>query len=394
MTLALALQFQDFFNSDHTWSRAISASTKQAIVWATHDQVRSESSHEWTAQASSESSHEWTAQASSKKLLTWLLKWATDCSQLKWDLYWLLNILSNQASDSISSLNCDSTISLSYIDSQTSSTDTHEQSSFNMSNEEVSSSEQNSSFFTAQWQELNNIIRQAIAAALIANQLVSSWGGSNGNNRLNSSDNGNNTGPTVSVPSVSTSSHWKADEVGLFDPHLDKSHEEGEVVTVSKEIYYWSVMLFIEQIQNITTIKGAQLVWINLNTCLHGSALAWYTSELSNLEWVGLHSDENSVKEWCWALKEQFKELTSVTLFNLTITKYTMADAQSHCEPAVYIQLILQHAKSANIDSVENQLIFVYQNIATELHIFIDSPTSTITVSHFIQTLKMKKNTW
>ena len=394
MTLALALQFQDFFNSDHAWSRAIPASTKQAIARATCGQARSESSCERTAQASSESSCGQTAQASSKELLIWLPEWATDRSQLKWDLYWLLNILLNQAFDSISSLNCGSTTSLSYVDPQTSPTDTHEQSSFNMSNEEVFSSEQNSSFFTAQWQELNNIIRQAIAAALIANQLVSSWGGSNGNNRLNSSDNGNNTGPTVSVPSVSTSSHWKADEVGLFDPHLDKSHEEGEVVTVSKEIYYWSVMLFIEWIQDIATIKGAQLVWINLNTCLCGGALAWYTSELSNLERVGLRSDENGVEEWCRALKGQFKESTSVTLSNLTITKYTMADAQSHCEPAAYVQSILQHARSANIDSVENQLTFAYQNIATELRAFIDPPTSTITVSHFIQTLEMKKDTW
>ena len=86
--------------------------------------------------------------------------------------------------------------------------------------------------------------------------------------------------------------------------------------------------------------------------------------------------------------------MTSVALFNLTITKYIMVNAQSHCESAVYVQSILQHTKSVNIDSVENQLIFAYQNIVTELCIFIDSSMSTITVSHFIQTLKMKKNTW
>ena len=166
-----------------------------------------------------------------------------------------------------------------------------------MSNEEIFSSEQNSSFFTAQQQKLNNIIRQTIAAALIANQLVFSWDKSNENNKLNSFSNENNTDSTVSVSSVSTSSYWKADEIRLFDLYLDKSYEEEEVITVSKKIYYWSVILFIEWIQNIVTIKKAQLIWINLNTCFCDSALTWYISELFNLEWVDLHSDENNVKE-------------------------------------------------------------------------------------------------
>ena len=58
-------------------------------------------------------------------------------------------------------------------------------------------------------------------------------------------------------------------------------------------------MLFIERIWDMAMIKGAQLVRINLNTCLHGASLAWYTSELSNLERVGLQNDENGVEEWC-----------------------------------------------------------------------------------------------
>ena len=96
---------------------------------------------------------------------------------------------------------------------------------------------------------------------------------------------------------LSQLTHWKADEIDLFNPHLDKSHEEGEIVTVSKDVYYWSVMLFIEHIQDIVTIKGAQLVRTNLNICLWSASLTWYTSELFNLERIGLWNDKNSVKE-------------------------------------------------------------------------------------------------
>ena len=173
-------------------------------------------------------------------------------------------------------------------------------------------------------------------------------------------------------------------EISLFDPHLNKFHRDSEIITVEKNIYYWSVMLFIEWIQNMATIKDAQLVRINLNTYLHDASLIWYTSELFNLERVGLQNNENSVKEWCWALKNWFKKSASVVLVSLTSTKYTMTDAQSHWEPSVYVQTILHHAKSVNIDSVENQLTFVYQNIITDLWAFVDPSTGTITVSQFI----------
>ena len=45
---------------------------------------------------------------------------------------------------------------------------------------------------------------------------------------------------------LSQSTHWKVNKISLFDPHLNKSHEDSEIVTVSKDVYYWSVMLFIK----------------------------------------------------------------------------------------------------------------------------------------------------
>ena len=70
-----------------------------------------------------------------------------------------------------------------------------------------------------------------------------------------------------------------------------------------------------------------------------------------------------------------------------------MTDAQSHCEPSAYVQTILCHIKSVNINSIENQLTFIYQNIVTDLQAFVDLFTDTITVSQFISTLKLKKDT-
>lgn len=114
-------------------------------------------------------------------------------------------------------------------------------------------------------------------------------------------------------------------------------------------------------------IKGAQLVQTNLNTCLRGAALAWYTSELSNIKRAGLRNHMKGVEEWCQYLKNRFRESPAVALASLTASKYTMIDAQNHREPAAYVQTILRHAKAANIKNVENQLTFAYQNIVSDL---------------------------
>ena len=55
---------------------------------------------------------------------------------------------------------------------------------------------------------------------------------------------------------------------------------------------------------------------------------------------------------------------------------------------------MLLHAKSANIDSVENQLTFAYKGISPELRAFVNSLNNNTTVSQFIAALKKKKDTW
>ena len=200
------------------------------------------------------------------------------------------------------------------------------------------------------------------------------------------------------VPGEGTSSssteRWNSADLGYFDPHLEKSYGEGEIVTVGKDLYYRSVILFVERVRDLATVKGDALVRTNLNTSLRGAALRWYTAELSNLERTGLRNDPRGVEEWCSALLRRFKELPGVALSHLTSEKYTMADARAKREPADYVQAIMRHAKAADIDSLLNQLTFAHQGIAAELRVFIDPPSSSTTVASFIQSLEMRKDAW
>ena len=184
------------------------------------------------------------------------------------------------------------------------------------------------------------------------------------------------------------SDRWNAADLGFFDPHLDKSYGDGDIVTVGKDIYYRSVILFVERIKDLVSTKGATLVRANLNTALRGAALRWYTAELSNIERVGLRGDADSVKEWCDALMTRFRENTNVALGNLNTEKYTLQDARSRREPAGYIQAVIRHCKSAEIEGIKNQLSFAYHGITSELRAFVNPPDNDTTVSLFIKALE------
>lgn len=185
---------------------------------------------------------------------------------------------------------------------------------------------------------------------------------------------------------------WNAADMGYFDLHLDKLYGESEIVSVGKDIYYRNVILFVERIRDLASVKGAALIRSNINITLGGSALAWYTAELSNIERIGFRADENGVGEWCRALTTRFKESTGVALSHLTSEKYTFHDARTRREPTGYVQAVIRHSKAVNINKVGNQLTFAYQSIAAELRAFIDLPSAFTTVISFIQILKLKKD--
>lgn len=67
---------------------------------------------------------------------------------------------------------------------------------------------------------------------------------------------------------------WNQANFGYFDPHLnEKTHGPGKVVLVGKDVYYRNVILFVQRIQNLVTLKEAAFVRSNIPISLRGSAL-------------------------------------------------------------------------------------------------------------------------
>ena len=67
---------------------------------------------------------------------------------------------------------------------------------------------------------------------------------------------------------------WKAEKLGFFDLYLMSSLGLGDVMIVGKELYYRLIILFIDRIADLVTVKLAALVKANINICLRRVALS------------------------------------------------------------------------------------------------------------------------
>jgi hypothetical protein len=90
----------------------------------------------------------------------------------------------------------------------------------------------------------------------------------------------------------------RAADIGYFDPDLALSEGEGDCVSVGNNIYWRNVYLFTDAVKDNATGERAAVVRQNLVTCLRGSALEWYTSELDDLHRAGLKFSQDGVEQW------------------------------------------------------------------------------------------------
>ncbi len=131
----------------------------------------------------------------------------------------------------------------------------------------------------------------------------------------------------------------------------------------------------------------------NIATSLQGSALEWYTSELSDFNRDALNNDPG-VKSWINTLSHRFKVPTSVALGLLTDETYSLDDTRARRSPAQYVCAIMRHGIGCNIVNIVNQLSFAYRSLAPELRVFVTPPTESTKASDFIRALEEKQEVW
>ena len=171
-------------------------------------------------------------------------------------------------------------------------------------------------------------------------------------------------GSSADLTPKTSQERWNQAELGYFDPHLDKAHGEGEIVSVGKDVYYKNVVLFVQCLQSFVTFRGPALVKANIATSLRGSALEWYASELSDFDHDALNNNPG-VKSWINTISHRFKVPTNVALGLLTDETYSLDDARARGPSAQYVRAIMRYGIGCNIVNVANQLSFAYQGLAS-----------------------------
>ena len=146
-------------------------------------------------------------------------------------------------------------------------------------------------------------------------------------------------------------------DIGFFDPFYDnKSSDIGPGMEYTrKETFFRDVIIFIDWIKDVGRTKGIELVQLNLQLCLRGEALEWYTFQLTNAEKCLLMYGQE-LDKWISFLMERFKPLKNVGMAQLLKEQYTITDALWHREPWEYAIAIVRAAKVAKLDVIHNQL--------------------------------------
>ncbi|KAJ5226093.1 hypothetical protein N7468_007318 [Penicillium chermesinum] len=117
-------------------------------------------------------------------------------------------------------------------------------------------------------------------------------------------------GPEGQPVLASLDTSWKPSDIGLFNPEARDPSGKG-IITISNVTNYKDVFVFIDRIKDLIPTKSEEIVRANLASCLRGSALGWYSSQLSELERTALHSNPvDSPVGWFQTLEAKFRPPT------------------------------------------------------------------------------------
>ena len=182
----------------------------------------------------------------------------------------------------------------------------------------------------------------------------------------------------------------RAEEVGYFDPEYqqEQGNTQGPVVNAGKYVYYRDVYIFVDRLKDLASQHDVKQL---LSACLRGTALMWYSMELTELERDLLRDAD--LDRWYTTLINRFKIRTSAALAQLTSQSYSLTDIR-HTSPRAWIQQMLYLSKSAGLDSVYNQLLVIWNRLAVSLRRDVPEPQPTTSIGQFLMDVDAKTDIW
>ena len=188
-------------------------------------------------------------------------------------------------------------------------------------------------------------------------------------------------------------SRFNPDDVGYFDPFYEsKSADTAPAIEhTGKSTFFRDIHVFIDRIKDVARAKGEELLRQNLQLCLRGTALGWYTTELTE-------NDKRLVTynlgEWYRLLLARWKPPRSQGMTVLLREKYTVQDAARHREPREYAQTMLRAAQNADMGVMKDHMLLIWNGLDLEFQRDIPEPDGTTDYNRFLESLDKRKYQW
>ena len=187
------------------------------------------------------------------------------------------------------------------------------------------------------------------------------------------------TDPPANYPS----SRLRAADIGYFDPQ--------GVDTTGKIVIYTDVFAFTDMLLHLAETQHDD-IRTAFPLFLRGTALFWYSTELTPLERTLLSSA--TVSTLCTSLISRFKERPSIALRALISSRFTFSDIRSGKTIRTHVQEMLRFARSSGFENEFNTLLLIHNSLDTPLRGHINEPTETTTLSQFLNAIDAKWSLW
>ena len=188
---------------------------------------------------------------------------------------------------------------------------------------------------------------------------------------------------------------WNASEVEFFDSLYDeKSINIDQIMKHAEEnTYFRDIHLFIERAKDIFIIQENQQIRDNLFTCLREFVLQWYTFEISTKA-KQLMRYEDEIDHWTTQLLRRFKKSTNVFINIILKERYTMNDARNRRKSREYVVKILRTIKSAELESMTNQIIIIFNDLDVEFRKNLTKSSNVLFMNFFLRKMNDVKEIW
>ncbi|KAN0086940.1 hypothetical protein V8E54_000628 [Elaphomyces granulatus] len=185
---------------------------------------------------------------------------------------------------------------------------------------------------------------------------------------------------------------WRIEDLGYFNPDLSDP-ADAPVKFLQNHTYYRDVYVFVERLKDLQAIKGEDLVRNNIHASLRGSALDWYTVELTDFERRSLRQLP-LVDGWYTMLVNRFKLRPSEALGKLTTLSFAPAEVHQGRSVRAFAQAVFRYSQAADIRSQYNQITQAWTKLHPNLRRDVPEPTEKTTIAEFLSQLEAKESIW